>query len=142
MCHRSINYVAEMMETKFGVPWIKINFIGANGHGQVACGKSPNTFGRAGIDRQGGSEVIAEEMPEVEAARKAEYRPRTEGKRAMLFVGGSRAHHYQELFGRTGHEVPVRRLRVRTPGRLRRPHGCCPDIKVDADSRNIEELEH
>jgi len=29
MCHRSINYVAEMMEQKFGIPWIKINFIGA-----------------------------------------------------------------------------------------------------------------
>ncbi|MFZ2089469.1 MAG: nitrogenase component 1, partial [Desulfobaccales bacterium] len=28
MCHRSINYVAEMMETMFGIPWIKINFIG------------------------------------------------------------------------------------------------------------------
>ena len=29
MCHRSINYVAEMMETKYGIPWIKVNFIGA-----------------------------------------------------------------------------------------------------------------
>jgi nitrogenase molybdenum-iron protein alpha chain len=29
MCYRSINYVAEMMEKKFGLPWIKVNFIGA-----------------------------------------------------------------------------------------------------------------
>ena len=29
MCHRSINYVAEMMETKYGIPWVKVNFIGA-----------------------------------------------------------------------------------------------------------------
>ena len=29
MCHRSINYMAEMMEKKFGIPWIKVNFIGA-----------------------------------------------------------------------------------------------------------------
>jgi nitrogenase molybdenum-iron protein alpha chain len=29
MCHCSINYVAEMMETKFGILWIKINFLGA-----------------------------------------------------------------------------------------------------------------
>ncbi len=27
MCHRSINYIAEMMETKYGIPWIKGNFI-------------------------------------------------------------------------------------------------------------------
>jgi nitrogenase molybdenum-iron protein alpha chain len=31
MCHRSINYVAEMMEKKFGIPWLKVNFIGAEG---------------------------------------------------------------------------------------------------------------
>jgi len=29
MCHRSINYIAEMLEKKFGIPWIKVNFIGA-----------------------------------------------------------------------------------------------------------------
>jgi nitrogenase molybdenum-iron protein alpha chain len=29
MCHRSINYIAEMMETKYGIPWFKVNFIGA-----------------------------------------------------------------------------------------------------------------
>ena len=29
MCHRSINYVAEMMEKRFGIPWMKVNFIGA-----------------------------------------------------------------------------------------------------------------
>ena len=29
MCHRSINYVADMMEKKYGIPWIKVNFIGA-----------------------------------------------------------------------------------------------------------------
>ena len=30
MCHRSINYIAEMLEVKYGIPWIKINFIGAD----------------------------------------------------------------------------------------------------------------
>ena len=29
MCHRSINYIAEMLEEKYGIPWIKVNFIGA-----------------------------------------------------------------------------------------------------------------
>jgi nitrogenase molybdenum-iron protein alpha/beta subunit len=36
MCHRSINYVADMIEKKYGTPWIKVNFIGAR-HGQVAA---------------------------------------------------------------------------------------------------------
>ena len=30
-CHRSINYIAEMMKTKYGVDWLKVNFIGLEG---------------------------------------------------------------------------------------------------------------
>lgn len=30
MCHRSINYIADMIEQKYGTPWFKVNFIGAN----------------------------------------------------------------------------------------------------------------
>ena len=99
MCHRSINYVAEMMETKFGIPWIKVNFIGAG-----ATAKSLRKIARYYEDQElidRVEEVIAEEMPEVEKVA-ADVRTRTEGKLAMLFVGGSRAHHYQELFKEMG----------------------------------------
>ena len=27
-CHRSINYIAEMIEKKYGTHWLKVNFIG------------------------------------------------------------------------------------------------------------------
>ncbi|MCL6561315.1 MAG: nitrogenase molybdenum-iron protein alpha chain, partial [Firmicutes bacterium] len=27
-CHRSINYIADMLEKKYGTPWLKVNFIG------------------------------------------------------------------------------------------------------------------
>ena len=33
-CHRSINYIAEMMETKYGMPWLKVNFIGIDSTSQ------------------------------------------------------------------------------------------------------------
>ena len=36
MCHRSINYVAGMLETAYGIPWLKVNFIGAEPVGQGA----------------------------------------------------------------------------------------------------------
>ncbi|HIP83530.1 MAG TPA: nitrogenase molybdenum-iron protein alpha chain, partial [Desulfocapsa sulfexigens] len=95
MCHRSINYVGDMMEIKFGIPWIKVNFIGAKSTAK-SLRKIAAYFEDQGlIDRV--EEVIKEEMPEVEATM-ADVRSRTEGKTAMLFVGGSRAHHYQELF--------------------------------------------
>jgi nitrogenase molybdenum-iron protein alpha chain len=136
MCHRSINYVAEMMETKFGVPWVKVNFIGS-----VATAKSLRKIAQYFDDPKLTAkveEVIAEELPAVEAAC-AEIRPRTEGKRAMLFVGGSRAHHYQELFGELGMETLSAGYEFghRDDYEGRRVLG---SIKVDADSRNIEEL--
>ena len=137
MCHRSINYVAEMMETKYGLPWIKVNFIGAEATAK-SLRKIAHYFDDPGLMERIET-LIAEELPEVEKVR-AEVRPRTEGKKAMLFVGGSRAHHYQELFNELGmptlsagyefaHRDDYEGRRV------------LPDIKVDADSRNIEELE-
>ena len=137
MCHRSINYVAEMMEKKYGLPWIKINFIGAQATAKslrkmAAYFEDPELIQRV-------EEVIAAELPEVEKAAE-QIRPRTEGKRAMLFVGGSRAHHYQELFAELGMKTLSAGYEFahRDDYEGRR---VLPEIKVDADSRNIEELE-
>ena len=57
----------------------------------------------------------------------------------MLFVGGSRAHHYQELFREIGMEIIAAGYEFahRDDYEGRR---VLPGLKVDADSRNIEEL--
>lgn len=136
MCHRSINYVAEMMETAFGIPWIKVQPIGARSTAKMLR-KIAQYFGEQElIDRV--EEVIAEEMKEVEAVRERIH-AKTKGKKAMLFVGGSRAHHYQDLFEELGmitiaagyefgHRDDYEGRRV------------IPTIQIDADSRNIEEI--
>jgi nitrogenase molybdenum-iron protein alpha chain len=136
MCHRSINYVAEMMETKYGIPWIKVNFIGAE-----ASAKSLRKIAEYFEDKElmeRVERVIAEEMGPVLEARQ-EVLPRTTGKTAMLFVGGSRAHHYQELFREMGMKTLAAGYefahRDDYEGRK-----VIPEIKIDADSRNIEEL--
>lgn len=137
MCHRSINYVAEMMEKKYGVPWIKINFIGAEATAK-SLRKIAEYFEEDELTARV-EEVIAAELPVIEEAI-SEIRPRTEGKRAMLFVGGSRAHHYQELFA----ELGIKTLSAGYEFAHRDDYEgrrVLPDIKVDADSRNIEELE-
>jgi nitrogenase molybdenum-iron protein alpha chain len=137
MCHRSINYVADMLEVKYGIPWIKVNFIGAAATAK-SLRKIAQYFGDPELTAQVEA-VIAEEMPEVEAAR-LDVLPRTEGKKAMLFVGGSRAHHYQELFKEMGMKVLSAGYefahRDDYEGRQ-----VLPNLKVDADSRNIEEIE-
>lgn len=136
MCHRSINYVADMLETKYGIPWIKINFIGAQATAK-SLRKIAQYFGdKELIDTV--EAVIAEEMPTVEVVRTDVF-SRTEGKTAMLFVGGSRADHYQELFKEMGMKTLSAGYefghRDDYEGRQ-----VIPSLKVDADSRNIEEI--
>jgi nitrogenase molybdenum-iron protein alpha chain len=137
MCHRSINYVADMIEKKFGVPWFKVNFIGAEATAK-SLRKIAAYFGDEDLIART-EQVIEEEMGAVLEAQ-ARIRPRCEGKRAMLFVGGSRAHHYQELFREIGMPTIAAGYefahRDDYEGR-----GVIPTIKIDADSRNIEELE-
>jgi nitrogenase molybdenum-iron protein alpha chain len=57
----------------------------------------------------------------------------------MLFVGGSRAHHYQELFAEMGMKTIAAGYEFahRDDYEGRR---VLPDLEVDADSRNIEEI--
>jgi nitrogenase molybdenum-iron protein alpha chain len=136
MCHRSINYVADMIEKKFGVPWVKVNFIGAN-----ATAKSLRKIGDYFEDEELKARiesVIAEELAEVESVRSEMYE-RCKGKTAMLFVGGSRAHHYQELFREIGMTTLAAGYefahRDDYEGRQ-----VLLNLKIDADSRNIEEL--
>jgi nitrogenase molybdenum-iron protein alpha chain len=136
MCHRSINYIADMIEKKFGVPWIKVNFIGAEGTAK-SLRKIAAYFDNAELSKRVET-VIEEEMRAVQKTREA-VRTRCEGKTAMLFVGGSRAHHYQDLFAEIGMKTVAAGYefahRDDYEGRK-----VLPTIKVDADSRNIEEL--
>ncbi|WP_457574163.1 nitrogenase molybdenum-iron protein alpha chain [Desulfolithobacter sp.] len=137
MCHRSINYVADMLETKFGIPWVKVNFIGAEATAK-SLRKIAAYFGdQELIDRV--EEVIEEEMPAVKAAQE-DVLPRTKGKTAMIFVGGSRAHHYQELFKEMGMKTISAGYEFAHRDDYEGRH-VLPNLKVDADSRNIEEIE-
>ena len=136
MCHRSINYIAEMMEEKYGIPWVKVNFVGAESTVK-SLKKIADYFADAELTAKV-DEICVREMAKVEAAR-AEIKPSVEGKVAMMFVGGSRAHHYQDLFGELGIKVVSAGYefahRDDYEGRK-----VIPNIKIDADTRNIEDL--
>jgi len=136
MCHRSINYIAEMMEEKYGIPWIKVSFVGATSTCK-SLRKIADYFGDAGLKAKV-EEIIAREMAKVEAVKDS-IKPKVEGKLAMMFVGGSRAHHYQDLFT----ELGIRTVSAGYEFAHRDDYEgrkVMPTIKIDADSRNIEEL--
>ena len=136
MCHRSINYIAEMMKTKYGVDWLKVNFIGLEGTVQSLRDMAAY-FGDPEL-AQRTEQVIAEELAEVQD-QMAAYKARLNGKTAALFVGGSRSHHYQGLLQDLGIKTVLAGYefghRDDYEGRE-----IIPNIKDDADSKNIEHI--
>ncbi len=136
MCHRSINYIAEMMEKKFGIPWFKANFIGAESTARSLRKIAKYFDNKKLTDRV--EQVIFQELAALKPIRD-EVTARCKGKKVALFVGGSRAHHYQDLFTDIGMEVVAAGYEFahRDDYEGRR---VLPSIKVDADTRNIEEI--
>ncbi|WAI02293.1 nitrogenase molybdenum-iron protein alpha chain [Methanogenium organophilum] len=135
-CHRSINYIAEMMETKYGIPWLKVNFIGVEA--TIATLRDvAQCFGDEDLIAQ--TEVVIERELAAITPELERYRSICKGKTAFTFVGGSRSHHYQYLLKDLGMEVVVAGYefahRDDYEGR-----DVIPTIKSDADSKNIPEL--
>lgn len=135
-CHRSINYLANMMETKFGIPWLKVNFIGAE-----SSAKTLRKIARYFDDPELIARVevfIKEELAALEPVRE-QVRSRVEGRPVMVFVGGSRSHHYQALFKDMGMPVVTAGYEFAHRDDYE-GYRVADSIKIDADSRNIEEL--
>jgi nitrogenase molybdenum-iron protein alpha chain len=136
MCHRSINYVAQMMKTKYGTDWIKVNFIGIGG----TCKSLRDIAAYFGDEEliKRTEEVIAEELDAI-ADDIEYYKSMLKGKTAGIFSGGSRSHHYQALLNDLGMETIIAGYefahRDDYEGR-----DIIPEIKTDADSKNIEEI--
>ena len=104
LCHRSINYTNRMMEEKYGVPWLKVNYLGVEDtiktlRDMAAFFDDPDLTKRT-------EAVIAEEMAQVQPIIDM-YRQRLAGKRVMILVGGSRAHHFRNMFETLGMDVVV-----------------------------------
>lgn len=137
MCYRSINYIADMFDEKFGLPWLKINFIGPDAMAQSLRDMAQYFGDEELIERT--EEVIGEEMAEINDELD-QYKEIAAGETAILFVGGSRAHHYQNLFRRIGIEPIVvgHEFGHRDDYEGRE---VLSDIKKTADDQNIPELE-
>ena len=135
-CHRSINYVAEMLRERYGTDWLKVNFLGIDSTIQALRDIAKYFGDPVLIERT--EKLIAEEMaiitPEIE-----KYKKICAGKTAALFVGGSRANHFQNLFKSIGMDIVLAGFefahRDDYEGRE-----VIPNIKLNADNKNIENL--
>jgi nitrogenase molybdenum-iron protein alpha chain len=104
LCHRSVNYTNRMMEEKYGVPWLKVNYIGVEGT-RKSLRKMAKFFDDPELTKRT-EEIIAEEEAKIQPELE-KYRNKLQGKTAFIYAGGSRSHHYQNLFEDLGMRVLV-----------------------------------
>ena len=100
-CYRSMNYISRHMEEKYKIPWIEYNFFGPTKTVE-SLRKIASHFDET-IQAKC-EEVIEKYRPEWDAVI-AKFRPRLEGKRVMLYVGGLRPRHVIGAYEDLGMEV-------------------------------------
>ncbi len=100
-CYRSMNYLARHMEEKYGVPWLEYNFFGPS---KIAESLRSIASHFDETIKEGAEKVI-EKYSEQSNAVMAKYRPRLEGRKVMLFVGGLRPRHTIGAYEDLGMEV-------------------------------------
>jgi len=100
-CYRSMNYIARYMDETYGLPWLEFNFFGPS---RIAA--SLRTIADRFDDtiREGAEKLIAKYQGLADGVVE-KYRPRLEGKKVMLYVGGLRPRHMVSAFEDLGMEV-------------------------------------
>ncbi|WP_040405821.1 nitrogenase molybdenum-iron protein alpha chain [Ectothiorhodospira sp. PHS-1] len=100
-CYRSMNYLARHMEEKYGIPWMEYNFFGPTKIAE-SLRKIAALFDEK--IQEGAERVIAKYTSEMNTIIE-KYRPRLEGKKVMLYVGGLRPRHVVGAYEDLGMEV-------------------------------------
>jgi nitrogenase molybdenum-iron protein alpha chain len=100
-CYRSMNYISRHMEKEYGIPWIEYNFFGP-----TKTIESLREIGKhfGGEIEKNAEKVIAKYQPMIDAVT-AKFKPRLEGKKVMLYVGGLRPRHVIGAYEDLGIEV-------------------------------------
>jgi nitrogenase molybdenum-iron protein alpha chain len=100
-CYRSMNYLARHMEEKYGLPWMEYNFFGP-----TKIAESLRKIASLFDDKikEGAERVIEKYQSEMDAVI-AKYRPRLEGRKVMLYVGGLRPRHVIGAYEDLGMEI-------------------------------------
>ena len=100
-CYRSVNYIARHMEEKYQIPWLEFNFFGPT---KIAASLTEiaSKFDQSIQDKA--KQVIAGYEAQWQAVV-AKYKPRLQGKKVMLYVGGLRPRHVIGAYEDLGMEV-------------------------------------
>ncbi|EGW39329.1 nitrogenase molybdenum-iron protein alpha chain [Desulfosporosinus sp. OT] len=100
-CYRSMNYMARHMEETYGTPWLEFNFFGPTKIRESIL-KIAAMFDDSIMEKA--KTVIEKYDAEMQKVIDI-YRPRLEGKKVMLYVGGLRPRHVVGAYEDLGMEV-------------------------------------
>ena len=100
-CYRSMNYMARHMEENYGTPWLEFNFFGPTKVRESIL-KIAAMFDDSIMEKA--KTVIEKYDAEMQKVIDI-YRPRLEGKKVMLYVGGLRPRHVVGAYEDLGMEV-------------------------------------
>jgi nitrogenase molybdenum-iron protein alpha chain len=100
-CYRSMNYMATTLQERYGTPFMEYNFFGVTK--TIESLRKIAAFFDEKI-QENAERVIEKYKAEMDAVI-AKYRPRLEGKKVMLLVGGLRPRHTIGAYEDLGMEV-------------------------------------
>ena len=100
-CYRSMNYIARHMEEKYSIPWMEYNFFGPT---KVAESLRAIAAHFDDTIKAGAERVIVKYQAMMDEII-AKYKPRLQGKKVMLYVGGLRPRHIIGAYEDLGMEV-------------------------------------
>ncbi|NDL66499.1 nitrogenase iron-molybdenum cofactor biosynthesis protein NifE [Anaerotalea alkaliphila] len=139
-CAGSMTYLAKRMEERYGIPYTGVRFLGLSDT-IASLEKIVGLLGDAGMEERLERLVARHKGPVEEAL--GEYRPRLEGKRAALYVGGGfKATSLIAQFGELGIETVL--VGTQTGSREEYEHfkTITGEGTVILDDTNPSELEH
>ncbi len=100
-CYRSMNYISRHMEQEFGIPWMEYNFFGPSK--TTASIRKIASFFDESIQEK--AEAVIAKYTKMTDEVIAKYKPKLEGKKVMLYVGGLRPRHVIGAYEDLGMEV-------------------------------------
>lgn len=100
-CYRSMNYICRHMEQEFGIPWMEYNFFGPSKTTESL--RKIASFFDEKIQKQ--TEKVIAKYEKMISDTLAKYKPKLEGKKVMLYVGGLRPRHVIGAYEDLGLEI-------------------------------------
>lgn len=100
-CYRSMNYISEFMEEKYGIPYMEYNFFGPT---KIVESLRDIAARFDSSIQENAEKVIAKYRPVMDQVIE-KFKPRLEGKKVMLYVGGLRPRHIIGAYEDLGMEV-------------------------------------